>query len=64
MGEFVSVTLSLQSDLFSELPFVYHFPTMLFVTIVVCSIIVAFIGSYIPARTLLKKRIATALKNM
>jgi len=63
MGDLVSVTLTLESNLFNELPFQLRFPTLLFTTVVILSIGVALFGSYIPSRTLLKKRIASALKN-
>lgn len=62
VGEIVSLTLTLQTTLFIELPFKFYFPTLLFSFISLSSIAVAVIGSYIPAKTLLKRRIASALK--
>lgn len=62
-GDLVSITLSAESNLFTELPFTFKFPALLFVTVALLSICVAICGSYIPARVLLKKRIAVALKN-
>uniref|UniRef100_A0A6B2KXA1 ABC3 transporter permease C-terminal domain-containing protein n=1 Tax=Arcella intermedia TaxID=1963864 RepID=A0A6B2KXA1_9EUKA len=64
IGDLVSVTLALQSSLFSELPFTFEFPTILFCGVVGMSILVAILGSYLPARVLQKKRIAAALKNL
>jgi len=64
IGDLVSVTLTLQACLFSELPFTFNFPTILFFSVVGMSVIVAVLGSYLPARVLQKKRIASALKNL
>jgi len=64
IGDLVSITLTLQVGLFSELPFIFEFPTLLFVSIVVMALIVSILGSYIPASQLKKKKIALALKNM
>jgi len=64
IGDMVSVTLSLQACLFSELPFTFDFPTILFFSVFGMSVAVAILGSYLPARVLQKKRIASALKNL
>lgn len=63
IGSLVAITLTLQADLFSELAFHMAFPTVLFISIVIMSVVVALLGSYIPANQLRKKPIAQALKN-
>jgi len=63
IGDLVSVTLTLQSCLWSELPFTFEFPTILFAGVVTMSVVVAILGSYLPARVLQNKKIASALKN-
>eukprot|EP01126_Amoeba_proteus_P026474 TRINITY_DN2621_c0_g1_i12.p1 TRINITY_DN2621_c0_g1~~TRINITY_DN2621_c0_g1_i12.p1 ORF type:complete len:133 (+),score=17.23 TRINITY_DN2621_c0_g1_i12:54-401(+) len=63
MGDLVSVTLSLEANLFTELPFTWKFPVLLFCLIFGLSLLVSTLGSYLPARVLLRKRIACALKN-
>lgn len=62
VGLVVAVTLTLQANLFSELPFRMEFPTFLFCSIVTMSIVTAFLSSYIPAKALGAKRIASVLK--
>lgn len=62
IGDLVSITLTLQTTLFTELPYQFEFPTLLFFAITIMSITVAVLGSYFPARSLLNKRIASALK--
>jgi len=64
IGDLVSVTLTLQSCLWSELPFTFEFPTILFSGVVVMSVIVSILGSYLPSRVLQQKKIASALKNL
>lgn len=63
IGMVVAITLTLQADLFSEMAFHMAFPTLLFCTTVAMAVIVAFLGSYIPANALRKKPIAQALKS-
>jgi ABC-type lipoprotein release transport system permease subunit len=62
VGLLVAITLTLQADLFSELPFKMEFPTFLFCSLVVMSVTTALLSSYIPAKTLGSKRIAGVLK--
>jgi len=64
IGEIVAITLTLQTDLFSEMPFKMEFPFLLFFGIVGMSMIVAVVGSLIPAYALKNKKIAQALKNI
>ena len=60
----VAITLTLQFNPFSEMAFTFAFPYLLFFSVLVMSLLVAVAGSYLPARTLQKKDIALALKNM
>jgi len=64
IGMLVSITLTLQFNLFTELAFTFDFPYALFFSVLGMSLIVAVLGSYIPAYELKKKDIAIALKNM
>jgi ABC-type antimicrobial peptide transport system permease subunit len=64
VGSAVAITLTLQADLFSELPFQMHFPTVLFFSILIMSLVVSVFGSYIPANALRNKKIASALKGL
>ena len=62
LGIFTAIILTLQIDLFSELPFTFNFPTTLFFPVVVFSLIVAVVGSYLPTEEFRKKEIAIALR--
>lgn len=64
VGILVAVTLTLQFNLFSELPFTFAFPYALFFSVLGMAVLVAIFGSYIPSYSLKKKDIAIALKNM
>jgi len=64
IGMLVSVTLTLQFNLFTELAFTFDFPYALFFSVLIMSLLVAIGGSYLPARMLRQKDIAIALKNM
>jgi len=62
VGLLVAITLTLQADLFSELPFRMEFPAFLFSSLVIMSVVTAFLSSFIPARSLSSKKIASVLK--
>jgi ABC-type antimicrobial peptide transport system permease subunit len=62
IGMAQALTLTLQFNLFTELPFKMDFPVVLFVVVVSMSFIVAVAGSYFPARKFKRKPIATVLK--
>lgn len=64
IGLFVSITFTLQVSVFTELSMIMGFPTMLFITVMVLAIGVAFLGSYIPASSLKNKRISSVLKGL
>lgn len=61
-GSFISTTLAMEANLFSEYPFRFEFPYSVFFTVIGLSLAVTLLASYLPARVLLKKRIASALK--
>ena len=63
VGILVSITLTLQFNLFTEFKFQFDFPYALFFTVVGMSVLVAVLGSFLPANVLRKRNIATALKN-
>jgi len=64
IGLLISVTLTLQFLLFTELEFVFNFPYTLFFSVLGMSLLVSILGSYLPSRIVMKKPIAIALKNM
>lgn len=64
IGIFVSVTFTLQISAFTELPMIMSFPTLLFFVVLIMSMTVAILGSYFPARGLIKKKIANTLKGI
>lgn len=63
-GLAVSMTLTLQFNLFTELPFSFDFPYLLFFFVLTMSVMVAIGGSYLPALAIKRKDIAIALKNL
>jgi ABC-type antimicrobial peptide transport system permease subunit len=62
IGMAQALTLTLQFNLFTELPFTFDFPYPLFIVVVVMSVAVAVLGSYLPALKFKRKRIASVLK--
>ena len=61
-GITVAVTLTLQFNLFVEMPFHFQFPYTLFVSVLIMSIVVAIGGSYLASRDIKRKQIAQVLK--
>ena len=61
-GLCVSVSLTLQFNLFTEMPFNLAFPLPLFVFTLVMSIAVAVVSSLLPARRLVLLEIAHVLQ--
>jgi len=62
IGILVSITLTLQLDLFTELPFWFEFPYVLFFGVLLMSVGVAVAGSYFPATRFKGKAISAVLK--
>jgi ABC-type antimicrobial peptide transport system permease subunit len=64
IGLIIALTLSAQFNLFLELPFVFDFPFALFFSVFGMSIVVAFVGSYLPARKLKDQEIAYVIRGL
>jgi len=62
IGLLIAATLTLQFNLFTELPFRMQFPTPLFLTMFIMAIAVAVLGSALPAYAFLKKSISAVLR--
>lgn len=62
IGLAIAATLTLQFNLFTELPFHMEFPTGLFLTMLAMAIAVATIGSGLPAYRFLNKTISSVLR--
>ena len=58
----VAVSLTLQLNLFTEMPFVLSFPSILFTFMAVAVFVVAVVASYLPARELMRAPIARVVK--
>ena len=61
-GILIAVTLTLQFNLFTEMPFHFDFPYLLFISVIIMSLLVAVGGSYLAARGIKNKEIAHVLK--
>eukprot|EP01027_Heterolobosea_sp_BB2_P015365 GEZU01021989.1.p1 GENE.GEZU01021989.1~~GEZU01021989.1.p1 ORF type:complete len:139 (-),score=40.90 GEZU01021989.1:149-565(-) len=64
VGIAIAMTLTLQFNLFLELPFQFDFPWVLFFSVFALSIFVAILGSAIPAMSMRKKEIALVLRGL
>lgn len=62
VGLLVASTLTLQFNLFTEMPFEFNFPTGLFVLTLLGSIVLAVVASFFPARAIARLDIAGVLK--
>lgn len=62
LGCFTAVTLTLQSNLFTEMPFVFVFPGALITIVTILCLITAIVGSYIPIDDFNKRPIAVTLR--
>jgi len=62
IGMIVSISLTVQLNLFTELPFWFQFPYLLFFGVLVMSVGVAVAGSYFPLKTYKEKPISAVLK--
>lgn len=62
LGIFTAIVLTLQFNLFSQMPFLFYFPTGLYFFVVILSLVVAVAGSYLPSNKLLKKEIALIMR--
>lgn len=62
VGLLVAITLTLQFNLFTELPFVFIWPYSLFFFTLLACILLALVSSYVPAKEISKRMIASVLK--
>lgn len=58
----IAISLTLQFNMFSEMPFRMEFPGGLFATLVVMAVAVAVLGSVVPAVGLLRKSISNVIR--
>lgn len=63
-GMTIALTLTAQFNIFLETPFEFAFPYWLVGSLAAMALVVAVLGSYIPARVLRKKDIALVLKGV
>ena len=64
IGVVIALTLVAQFNVFLEMPFQFAFPYLLFASLAVMALVVAVVGSYIPARVLRNKAIAFVLRGL
>mmetsp|Transcript_10929 Transcript_10929/g.40739 ORF Transcript_10929/g.40739 Transcript_10929/m.40739 type:complete len:1124 (-) Transcript_10929:289-3660(-) len=64
IGVVIACTLSAQYNLFVEMPFRFDFPWLIFFVLFFLAILVAIVGSYIPAHKLRKREIAFVLRGL
>ena len=64
VGLIAAIALTLQTGLFTESPFSFEFPWLLWSSVCVMSITVAVVGSWLPARGVMKQAIANVLKGL
>lgn len=62
IGVAVAWTLTLQYSLFNQMPIHLYFPYTLFVLLLVASVAVGILGSWLPARALAKKEISQTIR--
>jgi len=62
IGVVISVSLTMQFNLFTEMPFVMIFPRTLFATLFLMAIFCAVLGSYYPAHSFLRKTISNVIR--
>lgn len=62
IGIAIACTLTIQFNLFVEMPFRFNFPYDLFFSLMGMAFLVAVLGSALPAYSYLKKKIATVLR--
>ncbi len=62
IGLVIACTLTLQQNLFTEMPFTLIFPGWLFASVITLSVLVAGIGASLPVRAMLPRPIAQVLK--
>jgi ABC-type antimicrobial peptide transport system permease subunit len=64
VGILVAITLTLQFNLFTELPFEMEFPFIMYFTLIGICLITALVGSYYPLSQMKKYSISVALRGL
>ena len=64
IGLVVAIMMTVQFGMFTQLPFSFQFPSVLFFPVLAMCLIIAFVGSYIPASVIRRKPISSVLKGM
>lgn len=64
IGLVVAIMMTVQFGMFTQLPFSFQFPSVLFFPVLAMCLIIAFVGSYIPASVIRSKPISSVLKGM
>jgi len=64
IGLVVAIMMTGQFGMFTQLPFVFVFPSQLFFPILAMCIVIAFVGSFVPALVIRRKPISSVLKGM
>eukprot|EP00455_Lapot_gusevi_P003462 TRINITY_DN11415_c0_g1_i4.p1 TRINITY_DN11415_c0_g1~~TRINITY_DN11415_c0_g1_i4.p1 ORF type:complete len:879 (-),score=175.03 TRINITY_DN11415_c0_g1_i4:116-2752(-) len=62
VGILIAISLTLQFNLFTEMPFAFEFPFALFFSMLGMALVVALLGSYLPARFFLNKSISNTIR--
>ena len=63
-GVMVALVLSIQFNLFVELPLSFEFPFLMFFTMLVLAVLTAVFGSYIPVKNIEKHKISSILRGI
>lgn len=64
VGLLIAISLTLQFDLFTEMPFAFEFPYALFFALIASAMACAVGGSWYPARQLLRKSISDTIRGL
>ena len=64
VGLAVAILMTVQFNMFTQLPFSFSFPFILFFPILGMSVVIAIVGSYLPAAIIRRKPIGGVLKGL
>lgn len=62
IGTIVGFTMSIQRAIFTQLPIKFNFPLSSFIIILVVSVVVAFLSTFLPSLRIMKKEISVIMK--
>eukprot|EP00727_Mastigamoeba_balamuthi_P011155 m51a1_g6662 hypothetical protein (1014) ;mRNA; r:166914-171319 len=62
IGIVVAVVLTLQFNMFTQLPFTFAFPYLVFFVLLGIAVVIALLGSYLPAAIIRRRAIGSVLK--